>query len=458
MEKLEYTVRQTICRYHMLQPGDQVVIALSGGADSVCLLSLLADMREEMGLKLRSLHVHHGLRGEEADRDGDFSIKISEALGVPCHMIKAEVKKYASQTGMSEEEAGRILRYKALEEEAGAWEGENGQTVKIAVAHHSRDQAETILLNLFRGSGLGGLKGIPYVRDRIIRPMLDVSKEDIIPYLEKKRLKWVNDSSNDTDHYARNRVRSHILPAIKEEINPGAEAGIRRAGYLAGMADVYLKKQADQWLQKYVKEEEHTWMIPEGPFKGADPVIRLYSVMELLKTAAGCAKDLGLVHAEQVEKLVDLQTGRKVSLPYGLEARKVYGGISLRAVKKEPLEERIKNPLPELSFEVFSYEKAMEFPKKTYTKWFDCDKIKGTPVVRTRQTGDYITLENGSRKPLRRFMIDEKIPADKRDEIALLADGDHIMWIIGRRISSYYKIGPDTRRVLQAKVSQSTLS
>lgn len=146
-------------------------------------------------------------------------------------------------------------------------------------------------------------------------------------------------------------------------------------------------------MQKYVKEEEHTWMIPEGPFKEADPVIRLYSVMELLKTAAGCAKDLGLVHAEQVEKLVDLQTGRKVSLPYGLEARKVYGGISLQAVKKEPLEERIKNPLPELSFEVFSYEKAMEFPKKTYTKWFDCDKIKGTPVVRTRQTGDYITLE-----------------------------------------------------------------
>lgn len=116
-------------------------------------------------------------------------------------------------------------------------------------------------------------------------------------------------------------------------------------------------------------------------------MIRLYSVMELLKTAAGCAKDLGLVHAEQVEKLVDLQTGRKVSLPYGLEARKVYGGISLQAVKKEPLEERIKNPLPELSFEVFSYEKAMEFPKKTYTKWFDCDKIKGTPLSEPGRPG-----------------------------------------------------------------------
>lgn len=219
-----------------------------------------------MGLKLRSLHVPHGLRGEEADRDGDFSIKISEALGVPCHMIKAEVKKYASQTGMSEEEAGRILRYKALEEEAGAWEGENGQTVKIAVAHHSRDQAETILLNLFRGSGLGGLKGIPYVRGRIIRPMLDVSKEDIIPYLEKKRLKWVNDSSNDTDHYARNRVRSHILPAIKEEINPGAEAGIRRAGISGRNGRCVSEKTGRSVVQKYVKEEEHTWMNPEGIF------------------------------------------------------------------------------------------------------------------------------------------------------------------------------------------------
>ena len=141
-----------------------------------------------------------------------------------------------------------------------------------------------------------------------------------------------------------------------------------------------------------------------------------------------------------------------MSLPYGLEARKVYGGISLQAVKKEPLEERIKNPLPELSFEVFSYEKAMEFPQKMYTKWFDCDKIKGTPVVRTRQTGDYIMLDKDRKKALRRFMIDEKIPADKRDQVALLADGDHIMWIIGWRISNYYKIGPDTKRVLQVKI------
>lgn len=180
MEKLEQKVRQTIKEHHMLQPDDQVIIALSGGADSVCLLSLLADMREELGLKLRTLHVHHGLRGEEADRDAAFSEKISEAFHVPCHMIKADVKQYASVNGLSEEEAGRLIRYQALEETGKNWEQETGRPVKIAVAHHSRDQAETILLNLFRGSGLGGLKGIPYVRGNVIRPLLDGSKEEIL--------------------------------------------------------------------------------------------------------------------------------------------------------------------------------------------------------------------------------------------------------------------------------------
>ncbi len=462
MEKLEQKVRQTIKEHHMLQPGDPVIIALSGGADSVCLLSLLADMREEFGLKLKTLHVHHGLRGEEADRDAAFSQKISEAFHVPCHMIKADVKQYASQNGLSEEEAGRLIRYQALEETGKNWEKETKRPVKIAVAHHSRDQAETILLNLFRGSGLGGLKGIPYVRENIIRPLLDVEKEEILAYLEEKKLSWVNDSSNDTDHYARNRIRGHILPAIKEEITPGAEAGIRRAGYLAGMADAYLKKQAEAWIREQVTLSDDHCMIPEEPFKQADPVIQLYSIMELLKQYARSAKDLGLVHAEQTVKLFEKQTGRRISLPYHLQAEKVYSGVKIQVhedtgeneAEDASVKKTLKTPLPEPEFEVFSYEKAMEFPQKMYTKWFDCDKIKGTPVVRTRQTGDYITLAGGSKKALRRFMIDEKIPAEERDKIALLADGDHIVWVIGWRISSYYKIGPDTKRVLQVRIQK----
>ena len=165
-------------------------------------------------------------------------------------------------------------------------------------------------------------------------------------------------------------------------------------------------------------------------------------------------------HLEQTAELFGKQTGRRISLPYGLQAEKVYGGVKIGVHENTgknkgsdgTVKETLKTSLPEPEFEVFSYEKAMEFPQKMYTKWFDCDKIKDTPVVRTRQTGDYIMLDKDRKKALRRFMIDEKIPADKRDQVALLADGDHIMWIIGWRISNYYKIGPDTKRVLQVKI------
>ncbi len=223
-----------------------------------------------MGLKLRSLHVHHGLRGEEADRDGDFSIKISEALGVPCHMIKAEVKKYASQTGCRKKkpEGSCVIKHWR---KAWAWEGENGQTVKIAVAHHSRDQAETILLNLFRGSGLGGLKGIPYVRDRIIRPMLDGSKEDIIPYLEKKRLKWVNDSSNDTDHYARNRVRSHI-PSGDQRRNQSGSRGRNTPCRVSSRNGRCVSEKTGRTVGAKICKRGRAYLDdPEGSFKEADP-------------------------------------------------------------------------------------------------------------------------------------------------------------------------------------------
>ena len=238
MDEAEQRVRRTIEEYHMLDPGDRVIAAVSGGADSVCLLTLLCGMKMDWDLKLMAVHVHHGLRGQEADRDADFVRALCEELEVTCHIIKVDVRKYASENGMSEEEAGRYLRYEALEREARWWEdsdgcggedrdcdggrqrrdgegrdcdsgrqrcgGETGdcrnKRVKIAVAHHSDDQAETILHNLFRGSGLGGLKGISYVRGRIIRPLLDIGRRDIVEWLEENGCAWVQDSTNSSGH------------------------------------------------------------------------------------------------------------------------------------------------------------------------------------------------------------------------------------------------------------------
>lgn len=466
MDKLTERVRKTMEEHHMVKPGDRVVAALSGGADSVCLLRILVQLRESLGIRLRAVHVHHGLRGEEADRDGRFSEELCRKLSVPFSLIYADVKGLAAKKGLSEEEAGRMLRYESFEAEAERWESEEPEAgayaVKIAVAHHSGDQAETILHNLFRGSGLGGLKGMPYIRQNVIRPLLDVSGEEIREYLRERGFSWKEDSTNHTDYYTRNRIRREILPAVEERINPGAGANILRMGKLAAMADGYLRQQAGQWLQTWALDEKDgagSMFLPEKPFKEAETILQLYAVMEVLKELAGSSKDLGLVHAQATAELFDRQPGRRIDLPYGLEARREYGGIRIGRIKafSEKHREQAKAAegpdfLPKPVFTVFSYKKGLSIPKNMYTKWFDCDKIKGTPVIRTRQPGDELALSPGVHKPLRRYMIDEKIPSELRDRIPVLADGNRVMWVIGYRISSDYKIDEATKRVFQAEL------
>ncbi len=468
MDKLAERVRRTMEEHHMVKPGDRVVAALSGGADSVCLLRILVQLRETLGIRLRAVHVHHGLRGEEADRDSRFAEELCRELSVPFTLIRADVRGMAAREGLSEEEAGRILRYESFQAEGEKWKSEepegDGCSIKTAVAHHSGDQAETILHNLFRGSGLGGLKGMPYVRGNVIRPLLDVSGEEIREYLREKGFAWKEDSTNHTDHYTRNRIRREILPAVEERINPGAGANILRMGKLAGMADSFLRKQAGQWLRTWASaerdgEESRSFFLPEKPFKEAEAILQLYVIMETLKELAGSAKDLGLVHSQAAAKLFDRQPGRRLDLPYGLGARREYEGVRIgdRGLLFE--KDKGKNggeegpvSLPELAFAVFSYKKDLSIPKNMYTKWFDCDKIKGTPVIRTRQPGDELALSPGVHKLLRRYMIDEKIPSEIRDRIPVLADGNHVMWVVGYRISSDYRIDEATKRVFQAEL------
>lgn len=467
MDKLTERVRATIEEHHMVNKGDRILVALSGGADSVCLLRILVQLKETLGIRLRAVHVHHGLRGGEADRDSRFSGELCRELSVPFSLVQADVKGLAAEKGLSEEEAGRILRYESFEKEGKKWEAEEpdegGFSVKTAVAHHSSDQAETILHNLFRGSGLGGLKGIPYVRGNVIRPLLDVSGQEIRQYLQERGFSWKEDSTNYTDHYTRNRIRREILPAAEERVNPKAGANILRMGKLAGMADEYLRHQADQWIRTWAVKEtggegKRSVFIPEKPFKEAELILQLYAVTEVLRELAGSSKDLGMVHSQTAAELFDRSVGRRIDLPYGLEARREYAGVRIEAgnellgeaweKKGGDMEEEV---LPKPVFTVFSYKKDLSIPKNMYTKWFDCDKIKGTPVIRTRQPGDDLALSPGVHKPLRRYMIDEKIPSEIRDRIPVLADGNHVMWVVGYRISSDYKIDPDTKRVFQAE-------
>ena len=448
------TILDYIRRNQLFCPGDRVIVALSGGADSVCLLVVLNEMKKEFDLILKAVHVHHGLRGEEADRDRDYAGEISKKLGVEFACVQVDAALYAKEHGMSVEEAGRHLRYRIFEEERNRFKG-----TKIAVAHHADDQAETILYNLFRGTGLKGLGGIRPVRGNIVRPLLCVGREEILAYLSEKGISYCEDSSNNGTEYARNRIRKVILPQVKEQLNKKAGENIIHAGEMAIKADAYLEKQAKSFLTNNgILENKEDGSIDQYGVKvqsliKEDDIIRSYVIRLMIQTVNQSMKDITMIHVESAAALIFGSGGRQVDLPLGLTAVRTGTVLWIKKKKiKDLVDQHQDICLPNVNFSVFSYKKGMEIPKNGYTKWFDYDKIKCALSVRYRETGDYMMLAGGGRKTIKSYFIDAKVPKEERGKIPLIAEGSHVLWVIGYRISEYYKITDDTHTVIQMQL------
>ena len=446
-------VEEFIRKQALFGRGSRVLAAVSGGADSVCLLYLLAQIREEWELELRALHVNHGIRGEEACRDEAFTRELCQRLSVPCKVCRADAVSYAREQGLSLEEGARKLRYEALEEEASCWERQEGGPVKVAVAHHGDDNVETILHNLFRGSGLKGLGGIRPRRGRIIRPLLTVTRKEILSYIEENHLSYCEDSTNASEDYTRNKLRHQVMPLICSQINERAPEHILQAAQRLSQADEYLEGQALLWLKQYgAWEKDEGQVIRAGADAGKlsreEPIIQTYVIRQLIRGMTGSWKDITSIHVENARELLEKQAGKQADLPYGLMARRTYDYLWV----EQKGQMKSFQP-PKAEFKTFSYEKGMEIPQNRYTKWFDYDKIKSGLSVRTRQAGDYFVLPGGGRKTIKSYFIDEKIPAMLRDGVFLLAEGSHVLWVIGRRISEAYKVTDRTKRILQVHVS-----
>lgn len=448
----------------MARPGDGVLVGLSGGADSVGLLLVLWKLRETFQISLRALHVHHGLRGAEADRDAAFSRMLCERLEVPFYEFRIDAAKEALDRKCSVEEAGRQARYRLYEETALAWEKEMcpdltsenaggkeavAARVHIATAHHADDNAETVLFNLFRGSGLTGLSGIAPVRGRIIRPLLWAQRSEIQTWLRQQGQDWVEDSTNQESEYSRNWLRNELLPAVEERLNAQAVRHIDQAGRRIRQADAYLEEVAEEWLQKHAPDGK----ADAGALAEQAEIVQGYIVRRLFLKSKMPLRDVTETHVQAVRELLYQGTGKSISLPHGFRAVNIYGFLEVRPLSHPG--ERKGGLLPGIQNEnllqmhTFPCENGDEFPKNQYTKWFDYDKIKGTLSVRTRRTGDYLILPSGGSKTIARYMIDEKIPKEKREQILLLAEGSHVLWVVGFRISEYYKIEEHTENILQ---------
>lgn len=462
----------------MLQAGDAVVAGVSGGADSVCLLFMLHAMQNEMPFTLYVVHVNHGIRGE-AGADAAFAEALCKRLDVPFFLEEADVEAIAKRQRCSTEEAGRQLRYAAfkriLDSEAAQCKGR----MRIAVAHNLNDRAETMLFNLFRGSGLRGLRSIQPIRSRegepdVIRPLLSVSRREIEEYLTSIGEKWCIDRTNDEDTYTRNRIRHHILPYAEEAVAKGAVANMGRAAdILTETADFIEQETERAYKDCVVKESESETVLLVKAVSDLHMFLRKQIILHCLERLTPARKDITAEHVEAVSALFTEAGNREIHLPCRLYIRRQYDVVCFEKYREEDVAsegeflqervlpipgegERTEIPLSDteiLECKVFICEKTVNIPQNQYTKWFDYDKIKKPLVVRTRRTGDYLTIDaTGARKSVQDYMVDEKIPKQQRNGIYLIAEDSHILWVPGHRISSHYKIDGNTKRILQIQI------
>lgn len=461
---LEWRVMAYCNAHQLFEPGDGVVLGVSGGADSVCLLFALYRLRRELGIHLYVVHVNHGIR-PDAGEDADYVKQLCSQLEVPFCLVEMDVQAFARQQACSEEEAGRQVRYEAFERELG-----RRRAQKIAVAHHAGDRAETMLFNLFRGAGLAGLSSIRPVRGKIVRPLLGLERRDIEVYLEQIEVSCRQDSTNDTDAYARNRIRRHILPYVEREICGGAVSHLCRSADIFSEIEDYMEEQIHRAGQLCVTRENARMNIYCPDFEALHPALQKGLILSLLKEISPAHKDMGAQQVDQVRELCLRRGNRQVCLPQGICAGRSYDRVQLELWREEqPGEKSVQLRVPQRPGESASFpvpggmlwlrrfgeeKKNVNLLGNQYTKWLDCDRIEELLEWRTRRPGDYLEIRTSvgrGRKTIKNLFVDEKIPRRERDDIPLLAQGNHILWVAGGRICESCKIDSDTRQILQVE-------
>jgi tRNA(Ile)-lysidine synthase len=436
----------------MTAPGDSLIVGISGGADSVCLLYILWSLRRKLDIKLTACHVVHGIRGEEAERDAAHTAEICEKLGVPLRVERRDVPYLAAQMNMTIEEAGRYARrqiFSQLMKETGAQ--------KTALAHHMDDLAETVFMNAARGTGIKGLASLRPVRGSYIRPLLCADRSEIEDCLMRAGLSYCTDSTNLDTEITRNAVRHILLPKTEEMVNK--KAGLHLAMLSREAAEVtdFLESECEFRQREYVKSEEDAVFIAES-FLAEPHLMQSLIIKRSLCELAGTEKDFTRGHVEDILKLCANETGRRIDLPYRLLAVRKTGGVCIcRRIKrdeKEPLSENVLTPGTfalengVLNVKILECDGAV-IPQNMYTKTFDYDKIKDTLKLRTRLPGDFIVINpDGRRKSFSNYLTDMKVDKELRDRIPLVTRGSEILWAIGMRSGESCRTDEKTTRAL----------
>ncbi len=459
-------IKGTIESHRMLSGGERVVVAVSGGPDSVCLLNVLHILSREQSLSLHVAHLDHMFRGAESAGEARFVAAMAEKLRIPATIEAIDVAAYCRERGLSVQAGAREVRYAFLAR-AAAGAGAS----RIAIAHTADDQAETLLLRLLRGAGLSGLSGIPPVRDNVIRPLISATKAEVLEYLRSAGIEFVSDPSNTNPVYARNRIRIELIPLLKR-FNPRIVETLAAEAALLRDEDEAAEGRLADAAESVMTREGERVVLARGKFNALSKALRRRLLRKAAESAADEPVELSFVQAEEILSFLTLaQTGRRMGVPGGLVIEREYERFVIATAGGSPgfgrellIPGRTEIPEAGLHMEAAVLESDQaslpDRPKDGMEEnnfWqaqFDYDKITAPLEMRTRRPGDWFCPSGmgGKSKKLQDFFVDAKVPRHRREHIPLLASADAILWVVGFRLDERFRPGADTKNVLTVTV------
>lgn len=433
-------VLKTIENCQMLTDCHVLGVGLSGGADSVCLAHILSKNKEQLGIKvLKGIHIHHGIRGDEADRDLEFSRDFCEKNGLEFVSYYVDVPAEAQKTGESIEECARRIRYDCFEKS-----GCN----KIATAHNLNDNIETFVFNLTRGASLSGLCGIPYTRDIYIRPLLDCTREEIEKYLLDNDLSYVTDSTNLSDDYTRNKIRHNILPLFFE-LNPSFDKSFVKCIDSLNLSKDYIMENAFNLVEKSRYDGFYDCKV----FEDCHDALKYQAISLILKEQK--AKNISREHIEAILGLIEKDGSASLggNVKAYVERNKLYFGETPKTDYFEiPIEIKdnlISTPVGDYLINIFCEKDLQNFNKQDIDKFIDCDKISNSAVVRNRRDGDGYQLPGRPNKSFKKLFNENKVLISEREKMLVLSDDNGIVWTEFFGVSKMCKADENTKKFIK---------
>lgn len=466
MIALAEKMKQYIRFYRMIEPGDKLVVAVSGGPDSVALLHLLCDLRDELGFSLCIAHLNHMARGPDSFADAEFVSRLGEGLKLDTYVEAINVKENLADLKTSFQEGARILRYRFLESVMKKCSGN-----KIVVGHNADDQVETVLINFFRGSGLKGLAGIPPVRGAIIRPMLSCSRSEIETYLDIRKLSSRSDRSNSAMDYLRNRIRLDLIPNLENKYSKNFKSHVLQMAEITREDEDFLDSQVREFLSLHVPEAGKQLSIKVEDICPLHLAMQKRVIRQVVSRVLGDLRRVSMRHIEAVRELLQAPgLDKQIHLPGSLVVRrqgnelkfniepnrgsgistKVTGDIDWKTELNIPGFTEIKAASLSLHARLIPKEDKSYNLVPAHHSFLDFDKTGKRIIVRFFRPGDrFIPLGMKGTKKLKSFFIDEKVPREERKFIPILTTLENdVIWVYGKRIAQDYRVTPGTKNVL----------